>query len=231
MSGERTANWFAADLPALPPRVERELALAGVAPGRPLLAVDADEVLVHFAEDFAAWLAAMGYGFRLTEYRLDGAILGRDGAPLPRAEIGPLIWGFIDAETKNQRAIDAAAETLARLAREVQIVVLTNAPAKARACRVANLAAHGMDYPVVMNEGGKGRAMRWLAERAEAPAAFVDDSAEQLASVAAHAPETARLHLVGPALLKPLVGRAEAAAHHPEDWRAAEAAIRRALGL
>ncbi len=231
MSEDRKPNWFANDLPALPERVAAELEATGIEAGRPLLAVDADEVLVHFAEDFRAWLGARGFGFRLTEYRLDGAIFGPGGAALPRAEIAPLIWEFIETETRNQRAIDEAAEALARLAREVHIVVLTNAPAKARACRVANLAGHGMAYPVVMNEGGKGRALRWMTERAAAPVAFVDDSAEQLASVAKHAPEAARLHLVGPDLLKPLVGRADAAEHHPEDWRAAEEAIRRALKL
>lgn len=227
----RQANWFANDLDEIPRRVAEELEAAAIEPGRPLLAVDADEVLVHFARHFGAWLESLGYAFKLTEYRLDTAIRGPRGEALTRAEIQPLVWDFIEAETRRQPAVDGAAETLARLSREAQVVVVTNAPAKVRACRVANLAGLGMDYPVVMNEGGKGRALRWLADRAAAPVAFVDDSADQLASVARHAAEAARLHLVGCETLRPIVGRAESADHHVEDWRAAEETIRRALGL
>lgn len=227
----RKANWFANDLDAIPDRVVAEMNAATVERGKPLLAVDADEVVVHFARHFGSWLEARGFAFRLTEYRLDTAIRGPDGAALNRDQIQPLVWDFIEAETRSQPAIDGAAEALARLSGAAQVVILTNAPAQVRACRIANLAGLGMDYPVVMNEGGKGRAMRWLADRAAAPVAFIDDSAEQHASVARHVDEATRLHLVGCAMLKPIIGPAEAATLHPADWRAAEEDIRRALGL
>ncbi|WP_340107197.1 hypothetical protein [Pikeienuella sp. HZG-20] len=226
---EKRPNWFAADLDEIPPRVLAELESARVEPGRPLIAVDADEVLVHFAEHFGEWLAARGYAFRLTEYKLDTAIRDRDGAPLDRDQIFPLVWSFIEGETRRQREIEGAAAALSRLSDVAQIVVLTNAPAQVRADRVFNLADLGMEYPVVMNEGGKGRALRWLAERAAAPTAFIDDNANQLGSVARHAVGATRLHLVGSALLRPIVGPAETADLHPRDWTEAEALIRNAL--
>ncbi|MFV0473930.1 MAG: hypothetical protein ACK5MQ_06940 [Pikeienuella sp.] len=222
-------NWYAADLDAIPPRVLAELEATGVERGRPLVVVDADEVLVHFAEHFALWLEARGYEFRLTEYKLDSAIR-RGGEILPRPEIFPLVWNFIETETRRQPGIEGAAKALASLSGLAQIVVLTNAPARVRADRVANLAALGMDFPVVMNEGGKGRALSWLAAKADAPVAFIDDSADQLGSVARHVEGATRLHLVGPALLKPVVGPAPGADHHPHDWAEAEAIIRDALG-
>lgn len=225
----QTPNWFAADLDAIPRRVLFELEAAKVAPGRPLIAVDADEVLVHFAEHFGEWIGARGYRFELTEYRLASALSGPGGEPLEPEEIRGLIWGFIDDETERQPMVAGAAAALASLARDAHVVVLTNAPSKVRAARIANLLGHGMDYPVVMNEGGKGRALRWLAARAEAPVFFVDDSAEQLGSAAKHAPDIARLHLVGSEMLKPIIGRAEAATAHPGDWREAEDLIRDVL--
>lgn len=222
-------NWLAADLDAIPPRVMAELEAVKIEPGRPLIVVDADEVLVHFAEHFGEWLGERGYLFTLTEYRLETAVRGPDGGALDRDEIFPLVWGFIEAQTRRQREIEGASAALARLAEVAQIVVLTNAPAKMRADRVANLADLGMDYPVVMNEGGKGRALNWLARRAAAPVAFIDDNAAQLGSAAKHAGEVTRLHLVGSAMLKPIIGRAEAAEHHPHDWDEAEALIRKAI--
>lgn len=212
-------------------RMLAELAAAEVTRDRPLVAVDADEVLVHFAEDFAAWCAAEGFRFQLTQYRLDSALTDSRGAPLPREEIERLIWSFIDGETHRQREIEGAAAALARLAEAAQVVILTNVPVRARAARVENLASHGMNYPVVVNEGGKGRALAWLHARAAAPAAFVDDSPAQLASAAKHAPEVHRLHLVGSALVRPVIPPVADAHHNAEDWREAERLIRAALTL
>ncbi|MEM7523874.1 MAG: HAD family hydrolase [Pseudomonadota bacterium] len=221
--------WSTDDPTSLNERVLAELEEAAIAPGRPVIAVDADEVLVHFAEHFGEYCVARGNTFSLTEYRLDTALRGPDGAPLTREEIGPLIWGFIDEQTRWQRAVPGAAAALERLTEVAQIVVLTNAPAKMRADRMANLADLDIPYPVVMNEGGKGRALAWMASRAEAPVVFVDDSAAQHASAAKHAADVTRVHFVGSAMLKPIIGRVDVAHHHPDDWRDAEAAIRSTL--
>lgn len=221
--------WTADDPAPLDPRVAAELEAADIQPGRPLIAVDADEVLVHFAEHFRDHCAARGIQFSLIEYRLDTALRHADGRPLDRAEITPLIWEFIETETRNQRAIDGAAEGLAALAETAQVVVLTNAPAKMRADRIANLADLGMAYPVVMNEGGKGRALRWLAARAGAPVAFIDDSVDQHRSAAKHAPDVRRVHMVAPEILRPIIGEAPGAVARVQDWAEAAEAVRRAL--
>ncbi|MGB0504759.1 MAG: hypothetical protein ACPGGK_01060, partial [Pikeienuella sp.] len=76
---------------------------------------------------------------------------------------------------------------------------------------------------------GKGRALSWMAAQADAPVAFVDDSHVQLKSAAKHAPETTRLHLVGSEIVRPIIGPAEDAHHHPADWTECEALIRKAL--
>lgn len=218
--------WHSEDLGAIVPRVLEELEEAKIIRGRPLIAVDADEVLVHFASHFAEYCEERGNSFALTEYSLDSALRGPDGEALTREQILPLIWGFIDEQTRWQRAIQGAAAGLASLAKDAQIVVLTNAPFKVRDQRIENLHEHGMRFPVVMNEGGKGRALQWLQDQADAPVAFVDDSPKQIASAAKHAPDVARFHLVGCEMLKPIVEKSDDATHHPHDWAEAEEAIR-----
>ncbi len=218
--------WHSEDLGEIVPRVMEELTAAKIQRGRPLIAVDADEVLVHFASHFGEYCEDRGNTFALTEYSLNTALRGPDGAALTREQIMPLIWGFIDEQTRWQRVIQGAAAALASLARDAQIVVLTNAPSKVRAERIANLSDHGMNFPVVMNEGGKGRALKWLQDQADAPVAFVDDSPSQIGSAAKHAPDVARFHLVGCEMLKPIVAKADDATHHPHDWTEAEAEIR-----
>lgn len=223
---DKAPAWHSDDLGEIAPRVLGELEEAMVVRGRPLVAVDADEVLVHFASHFAEYCEDRGNQFALTEYSLDSAIRGADGEALTRDQILPLIWGFIDEQTRWQRAIQGAAAALASLAQDAQIVVLTNAPFRVRDQRIANLADHGMAFPVVMNEGGKGRALQWLQDQVEAPVAFVDDSPKQITSAAQHAPDVARFHLVGCEMLKPIVSKSDDATHHPHDWAEAEAAIR-----
>lgn len=218
--------WHSEDLGEIAPRILEELQEAKIIRGRPLIAVDADEVLVHFASHFAEYCQERGNSFALTEYSLDSALRGPDGEALTREQILPLIWGFIDEQTRWQRAIQGAAAGLASLARDFQIVVLTNAPFKVRDQRIENLHEHGMRFPVVMNEGGKGRALQWLQDQADAPVAFVDDSPKQIASAAKHAPDVARFHLVGCEMLKPIVAKSDDATHHPHDWTEAEEAIR-----
>ncbi len=218
--------WHSEDLGEIAPRILEELQEAKIIRGRPLIAVDADEVLVHFASHFAEYCEERGNSFALTEYSLDSALRGPDGEALTREQILPLIWGFIDEQTRWQRAIQGAAAGLASLASDFQVVVLTNAPFKVRDQRIENLHEHGMRYPVVMNEGGKGRALQWLQDQADAPVAFVDDSPKQIASAAKHAPDVARFHLVGCEMLKPIVAKSDDATHHPHDWAEAEEAIR-----
>ena len=210
-------------------RVLRELEEAEVERGRPLLVVDADEVLVEFASHFRDYCIAAGFSFNLTEYSLDTALRDSQGRALSRDQIAPLIWGFIETHTHEQWEIPGAAAALADLSANAQVVVLTNAPHKMRAERIANLTGHGMDYPVVMNEGGKGRALRWLAERADAPMAFVDDSVAQIGSAAKHAPDATLLHLVGSDLVRDIIAPADKAHHHPVNWTEATPLIRAAL--
>ncbi|MEO1330166.1 MAG: hypothetical protein AAFW46_10920 [Pseudomonadota bacterium] len=203
-------------------------------PDRPILAVDADEVLLHFARHLQRFMAGEGYRLDLSEYRLDGAISRlSDGAILSKSEGWALISLFFARETRTQEIVEGAAETLAALAEDpslrAQVLILTNVPQSARAARVANLAGHGLGFPLVANVGGKGRALRYLWDHSAAPVAFVDDSALQLGSAATRAPGVARVHFVADPDLRRVAGRVEHAEHAMESWPAGERLLRRLL--
>lgn len=209
-----------------------QLRAVPVRSGLPLLAVDADEVLVYLADHLARYLDGIGYRMHLTHYQLEGSIFLRDSdEPVPFDGCLELIDRFFEEETLNQQAVPGAAESLARLAEAAQVVVLTNVPGHAAGMRRRNLAALGMGYPMVANTGGKGRALQWLAARAQVPMVFIDDSPKQHESAARRTPEVARIHFVGASHVRRILVDSPAAHHRAEDWAACEAVVRRALSL
>jgi len=217
---------------SLDAEVLTQLRALPIVPGRPLLAVDADEVLVYLAEHLERYLPTIGFRIRLTQYQLEGSIFPEgSGFPVPFDDCLRLIDRFFEEETLNQVALPGAAEALARLSARAQVVVLTNVPRHARDLRRRNLAALGMDYPMVENAGGKGRALCWMAARAAAPAAFIDDSLKQHESAARRAPKVTRVHFVGAGHLRRILPESPAAHHRVEGWEECEAVLRRELSL
>ncbi|MGF1554146.1 MAG: hypothetical protein ACFBWO_16840 [Paracoccaceae bacterium] len=216
---------------ALPREVLADLDAAGVVAGRPLVALDCDEVIVAFAGHLARWLEGVGYEIRLTQYQLEGAIYpSGETRPVPFEGAIRLLDAFFEEETARQEPLDGALEAIARLEEIAQVVVLTNVPRPARAARIDNLARLGLRAPVIANAGGKGAALAWLAAAADgAPAAFVDDSPSQIASAARRAPEVRRIHFRGSPFIRSVLPEAPEAEASPEDWAACEAAVRRAL--
>ncbi|QPH53370.1 HAD family hydrolase [Pontivivens ytuae] len=198
--------------------------------GRPLLVLDADEVLVYFLRHFRVFLDARGWELDLTTYRLDAALKHRgEGRTATREEGLAFIDRFFAEETPQQEAIPGAAEAVARMAERAQVVVLTNLPHHARAARVGNLARHGLAYPVVSNSGGKGPVLAALAERTVAPVVFVDDSKAQIDSAAKHAASVRRLQLIGCDYAAPALPRSEQAERTALNWDEAAPWIRAAL--
>jgi hypothetical protein len=216
----------------LDPEVLTQLQALPIVPGRPLVAVDADEVLVFLAEHLTRYLPTIGFRMRLTQYQLEGSIFpAKSEFPVPFDDCLRLIDRFFEEETLNQRALPGAADALARLALQAQVVVLTNVPRHARELRRQNLAALGMDYPMVENSGGKGRALFWMASHASAPTVFIDDSLKQHESAARRAPAVTRVHFVGASHLRRILPDSTAAHFRVDDWKACEAVVRNALAL
>lgn len=199
-------------------------------PARPLLIVDVDEVLAFFLTGFDGYLNARGFELRMTSFALFQNLYPVGGdTPAPFAEGKAMFDGFFATAVDRLDPVPGAAEGLRRLSAIAQVLVLTNAPAAAREGRARWLAAHGMAYPLIINEGLKGPECARLAARTSRPAVFVDDLLPNLHSVAEHAPSITLFQSVADPRLRPLAPTDPAVCARHDDWSALEPALARAL--
>ncbi len=165
---------------------------------RPLLISDCDDVLLHFLPHFVDWLEeAHAIRFDYDAPGFAGALRDRDGGILAEEQAWPLLNQFFEGEMHRQSLVAGAAEALGRIGEVADIVILTNVGAAFHAGRIAQLEAHGIRHRVICNQGGKGRpARRLIGEMDAGTTVFVDDLGAHHESVAKHAPEVWRLHMV-----------------------------------
>ena len=187
-------------------------------PQKPLLAVDVDEVLVGLAGHLGEFAETKGFALKLTGYQLDGALKRSDGSDASPEQFRTLFTEFFETQTRHQRVYPDAAAVLERLSRDIQILILTNVPPYAKDDRIENLLGHGIDYPLVVNHGGKGKTLAWIDAQTSGAVAFIDDSPTQIASSAEYAPDVHRIHFVGDDHLRSLLGPLPDANHAPTDW-------------
>lgn len=193
---------------------------------RPLLICDVDEVVVHFLKGLEAYLDQQGLWLDPASFALNGNIRYRDGnAPLPGHELGRLLMDFFAARTRHLEAIDGAAAALAAISQHADIVMLTNLPDEFRADRIANLAAHGIAFPVVTNEGPKGPAVSAIAAGRRAPVVFIDDNHGYLASARDHSPEVHLVHFLQDHRFGRHVEHFDYMSLRTDNWQEAEAHV------
>jgi hypothetical protein len=103
---------------------------------------------------------------------------------------------FFAERTLAMKTIDGAVEALLNIEKSADVVMLTNLPHEAGDDRRANLAGHGLNFPVVTNSGPKGPAIRKIAAQIEAPVVFIDDSPGFITSAFEHAPDVHLIHFL-----------------------------------
>jgi len=201
---------------------------------RPLLITDCDEVLLHMVSHFDAWLGeAHNIRFAFETGSFGQAMTDKaSGETVAEDQVWPLLTEFFRNEMHRQTLVSGAVEALGRIGEIADIVILTNLGDEAHPWRVDQLAKHGIRHEVVCNRGGKGVPAKAIMDRYEAGiTAFVDDLPVHHASVAKHAPEVHRLHMVAEPLLAPAIPSAEHAHARIDDWpTATEWLIQRLAG-
>ena len=188
---------------------------------RPLLITDCDEVLLHMVSHFDAWLdEAHNIDFAFESGNFGGSMIDKASGELVSIDrVWPLLDEFFRREMHRQTIVPGAVEALGRIGEVADIVILTNLGDEAHPWRVEQLAAHGIAHEVVCNSGGKGVPARAIIERHHATVtAFVDDLPVHHASVAKHAPEVHRLHMVAEPRLAPAIPAADHAHARIDDW-------------
>jgi hypothetical protein len=199
---------------------------------RPLLVLDVDEVLIEFVRPFVLFLDKQGIELKLSTFRLFGNAIDRQTKlPLENERVSALLSDFFDAQADWQAAADGAAEAVADLAGNAEIVMLTAMPHRHRAIRRAHLDHLGFPYPLLTTEAAKGPAIRRLRGESGRPVAFVDDIPHNLVSVRAAVADAHLFHLMATpslrAMLPPLIDGIVAV----DDWRIAGPKIAAALGI
>jgi len=193
---------------------------------RPLVIVDADEVLLQFIVALEKFLERNGCLLDLKSFAIHGNVRRQaTNEVLPNAEVTQLLESFFAAETREMQAVPGAAPALRRLSRHAQIVVLSNLPGSALDARRANLAALDMPYAVIAGSGPKGVVVKRLIESFPHPVVFVDDLPPHLTSVARETPHVNRLHFVADPRLAKLLAPAVDAHRRIDTWPQAAAWI------
>lgn len=200
---------------------------------RPLIICDCDEVLLHFAAPFRGYLAdAHDLELKFESFSLANSVRRRAcGTPVGQQELLPLLDGFFETHLETQYPTPGAVEALHELSGIADILILTNVRDHIQTRRGAELARHGMPYEVMCNQGPKGPPIAAiLAERRPARAVFVDDLPPHHSSVAQHAPDVHRIHMIADPELRTLIPTAPDAHVRIDDWPMALAHIRTVLG-
>ena len=182
---------------------------------RPLVVTDCDEVLLHMVRHFREWLSeAHGVDFALGGDPFASMTRRGEGAPLPDDEKWLYLSLFFDTEMHRQTAVEGAAAAVAELARDADVVVLTNLTDDYQAMRDRQLREHGIATRVFTNQGPKGAALRRIVkEYAPSRAIFIDDLPQHHASAAEVLPESLRLHFCAEPAVAPHIPCALAAGH------------------
>lgn len=176
-----------------------------IAETRPLVVVDVDEVLALFFQGFGRFVALRGYELRRERFALFANLFRPGGTEALEIELGRALFDEFFASGAD--LIDhapGAPESLAALAKDASVVILSNAPAHGEGERARWLKRHAMDYPLLLNEGPKGPAVAALAARTSGPVVFVDDIVSHLDSVAEACPRVRRFQTVADEGLRPM---------------------------
>lgn len=203
----------------LPAPVAEQLATLTLTHGKPLVIVDADEVLFYFMRGLERFLESRDLYFDWASYALHGNIRQRrDDTPVAAEILHPLLQRFFAEATEELEPVDGAAQALAELSRTSQVVVLSNVPMPARNARIRALAHHGMAFPLVANTGPKGPAVVAMLKQTMGSAVFIDDIPHNHKSVAEMAPAVHRLHYIADTRLAALLGPAPDCHHRADTW-------------
>jgi hypothetical protein len=174
-----------------------QIASLQLRPKRPLVICDVDEVVVHFTRDFEDFLLERGLLLDPSRMLFSGNIrFEKSQEFLSAEESEDVVVQFFEERTLNMETIDGAVESLHSIGKSADVIMLTNLPHEAGDDRRANLAGHGLNFPVITNSGPKGPAIRKIAAQISAPVVFIDDSPGFITSAFHHAPDVHLIHFL-----------------------------------
>ncbi len=184
-----------------------------------LIICDADEVIFHFMPAFEKFLKTKGLYFSWESYKLNGNIKNYiDNDPVKDKCVKKLIISFFKINTIKLKTIRGAAETLAHLSKNYNILILSNLPFAEYESRVLALKNNGMPYQLIANSGGKGIAISEITKNFRKNIWFIDDSPNQLQSVGKYKESAKRIHFLSHVKLSLLIGKVSDCEYSAKNW-------------
>ncbi|MEP3525337.1 MAG: hypothetical protein ABJ081_09390 [Hyphomicrobiales bacterium] len=186
----------------------------------PLLICDVDEVVLHFVAPFETYLSERGMYLRKTSFKLGGNIINADtGESLSSLSSSALALQFHEEYVDHQPIIEDAQPVLTALAAQFQIVFLTNVAAELSMRRQSHLAALGLDFPVLQNNGSKAEAVAQLANITTSPTIFIDDLPMHHSMIKSTSPEVFCIHYMADSDFRRIAEVDQKIAEKAEDWQ------------
>ena len=194
-----------------------------LAPARPLIICDVDEVVVRFLDGFERFLESEGLWLDAASFSLSGNVRRTcDGRAVTQERLEMLFQDFFPRYTASLEPVEGASEALRRLSQKCQIIMLTNLAHAYFGLRRQNLDRHDFPYPLITNQGPKGPAVRQLASNITEPVFFIDDIPQYHASVREHAPHVHLIHFIADERFARHAPVVEAAALKTAKWAEVE---------
>lgn len=198
---------------------------------RPLIVCDIDEVVLEFISPFTAFLRANSHDLVPRSFRLHGNIVslidGRSADDTMVAEFQEL---FFSTQDRWQSPVERAAETLAALSSEADIVFLTAMPPRHQPTRRVLLDRFDLRFPMIATESAKGPVVRELHGKRPLPVAFLDDIQGNLLSVRKHVPDCFLVTMMANAEFRALAPPPADGISRAADWPEAERLLRAHFG-
>ena len=208
------------------PEIKQQIESLALESSKPLIIVDADEVLFLFVQGFERFLTEKGLWLDLQSFALAGNVKEIEtNRVLDGEEVRREIKSFFARATHLMDPVPGAADALASLNRRASIVILSNLPTAQRDMREDALRRHGMPYPVVANTGLKGAAVRYMLPTPDHHVVFIDDIPHNLDSVRQAVPHATLVHFVADPRLAAMLDRAESCDHRIDTWPETSAII------
>lgn len=192
-----------------------------------LIICDIDEVVLRYFCYLNRGLSRTTHSLKVDNFDLK-IWSASAGAFVSQEESDQISDQILEKEVGLQMPIEGAVEHLTLFARHCNIVLLTNVRQSLYEQRQARLEKLGLTFPIVRNQGGKGKAVAQLIEDLKPTATFViDDSVRQLQNIEEKAPCAYLIR----AVVTPETKQARSVSAYPEfeTWTALQEYVGRTL--
>lgn len=198
----------------------------------PLLVLDVDDVILEFIRPFPEYLRTRGFELKLESFGLNGNVTDlASGDRVSNETVAQLVDAFFEVQHDWQALAEDASETIARLSKASQVVLLTAMPHRYRQTRRTLLDQLEMHYPLLTTERAKGPAIQRLRGEHQRPVAFVDDMYYNLVSVRDTVEDAHLFHLMADNSVRTLMPPIPKGVTAVEHWKEAGEKIARSLQI